>query len=150
MGDSVVPVVSVTPVVTIEVVTHVNEFLGDDDLECVRQIEGDSLQINQDGVAARPPNQTVRTPIGGGNATPDPPCIRGSTGSDPELVRRQGKQLDIAIDDRRGSIVAVVPIQESRPLVGSGHPSAVSGQSTMATHARLCAVDAIVDRPHGT
>lgn len=99
MGDPIVPMVGMAPQVSIDPISHVDEFLGHHDLDGPRLPLVDTFKVDEDCVFTCPADMTVRAAVGGGNAPVDPGCVRGAAGRDLEMVRRQLEDSRVSMNE---------------------------------------------------
>ncbi len=96
MGDPVVPMMGMPARVAIDVVPHVQEFFGDDDLERVRARNIDPVEIDKHymtlggtNVAVRPANRSPDRPAA------DPPRKGRSVSGNVQVVDRKRQENDV-------------------------------------------------------
>ena len=112
MSDPVVTVMRVPAMIAIEVVPHVDQLLGDNDLLRTRLLQVNAFQVDQQGVFPRAAHEAVGAAIRGWNEPANPLAIRGATGADHEAIRGQGEQLRIPMDEVCKAGIAFVEDQD--------------------------------------
>ncbi len=95
--------------VTIEVVTHVQQFFGNADLDPERERQIDPLQVHQNGVALTPADKAVRPTDSPGYRTPaDPPGKGWTVRRNVKIIGREVKQRDVLRKHANNAIVTLL------------------------------------------
>jgi hypothetical protein len=96
VGNPIVAVMRVPADIAIELVTHVQELFGDDDLDSGRARGIDPVEMDEHGMATARSDKAVRTANRPANGTSPDPSRKGWTvGGNVEIVGREGKERNV-------------------------------------------------------
>ncbi len=112
MGDPVVAVAGVAPVIAVEPVPHVNQFFGNHDFHGPWLILVDAFEVDQDDVVPGPDEIAVGPAVRRRDASPNPGPKRGPVGGNAQAVDRQMEQGDIVIQEFGQAVIALVEEQQ--------------------------------------
>ncbi len=105
MGNAIVAVLRVSPVVSGDVILHMDQLFRNNDLHGPRLRPVDPRQVDQDCVFLRSTEIDVRPADAPANSPAQPPFKRGAFGRDPELVGRQREHLEIVFDPTQRLVI---------------------------------------------
>lgn len=100
MCDPVVAVMRVAPPITVQVITHVNQLLGDNDLQVLRTRKIDPVNVDQHGMHTLGREITIRSTIGARDSPLQPRAIRCPVRRHPEAVGRQTQSCNVLLEER--------------------------------------------------
>lgn len=98
-GDPVVPMMRMSPAITVEMVPHVNQLLADDDLQGAWGQKVDPGSIDQDRVGLRLAQEAVGAAVTGGHPPAQPASEDSKLVGHPEVLRWQCQPGYILVDE---------------------------------------------------
>ncbi len=98
MSDAVVSVLRVSAEVAVEPVSHVQEFLGDDNLERPRLRSIDARQVYQNEMMAGCGRKRIGAADRAPHAPSQPAFKDSALGGDPETVRWQIEERNVSLE----------------------------------------------------
>jgi hypothetical protein len=100
MGDAVMSMLCVAPMISIKMVPHVDQLFRDDHFYRPRFRTIDSFEIDQHRVNPLPSQKDKGTTICRRYASTEPPSIHGPVCGHPERIHWQSQFLDILLHQR--------------------------------------------------
>jgi hypothetical protein len=126
MRDAIVPVLRVPPEIAVEPVSHMQEFLGDDDFERPRPRLIDARQIDQDEMIAGRGRERISAANRAPQSATQPAFEDAALGSNPEAVGWQCEERDVSFQKLVCFLVVDQPIHNHIRGDGSSAPRRVS------------------------
>lgn len=132
VGDPVIPMMGVSASVPIDVVAHVQELLGDDDLDRTRARNVDPLEVDQHRMATARAHEAVRAANGSANRPPaDPPGKRSPVSGNVEFVDRKRQERKVFEQQVTNTIVTQFENHGSTPAPITPMPGSSSRPATV-------------------